>query len=48
MADNDYSSIWKFDAAAQKEAFPLIGLIVLDMIVTVAVLWIVGTIANSL
>jgi hypothetical protein len=47
MADNDYSSIWRYNAAAQKEAWPLIGFIILDMIVAVIVLWIVGTIANS-
>lgn len=47
MADNDYSSIWKFNAAAQKEAWPLIGYIILDGIVTLAVLYIVGQIATT-
>jgi hypothetical protein len=47
MADNDYSSIWKFNSAAQSEAWPFIGYIILDGIVTLVVLWIVGTIANT-
>jgi hypothetical protein len=46
MADQDYSSIQPLDAAASKEANPLIGYIFLDMIVVVVMLWIVGTIAN--
>jgi hypothetical protein len=48
MPDADYSSIGPLDAAAQKEAWSLIGLVILDMIVVVAAVWIVGTIANSL
>ena len=43
-----YSSIGQLDATAGKEAWPLIGLILLAMAVTVAALWIVGSIANSL
>jgi hypothetical protein len=48
MPDADYSSIGPLDAAAQKEAWSLIGLVILDMIVVVAAVWIVGTIANSM
>jgi len=46
MADQDYSSIQPLNAAASKEAGPLIGYIFLDMIVVVVMLWIIGTIAN--
>ncbi|HUK89200.1 MAG TPA: hypothetical protein VLZ81_02285 [Blastocatellia bacterium] len=48
MADNDYSSISRFNSAAQKEAWPLIGFIILDAVASLIILWIVGTIANSL
>jgi hypothetical protein len=46
MADQDYSSIQPLDATASKEAWPLIGNILIDMIAVVVMLWIVGTIAN--
>jgi hypothetical protein len=48
MADADYSSIGPLDATAQKEAMPLLGYIILDMVVTVAAMWIVGQVANML
>jgi hypothetical protein len=48
MPDPDYSSIGPLDAAAGKEAWPMIGLILLDMAVVVAAVWIVGSIANAL
>ena len=38
----------KLDAACTKEAWPLIGLFVLDMIVVAVAVYIVGEIANSL
>jgi hypothetical protein len=48
MPDADYSSIGPLDAAAQKEAWSLIGLVILDMIVVAAAVWIIGTIANNM
>lgn len=48
MASQDYSSIGPLDATATKEAWPLIGLVILVMVVTVVGLWIVGTVANAL
>ncbi|HKV37742.1 MAG TPA: hypothetical protein VJX67_00910 [Blastocatellia bacterium] len=44
----DYSSIGPYNSTAQKEAMPLIGLIILAGIVGVVMLYIVGTIANSI
>ena len=43
-----YSSIGPLDAVASKEAWPLIGLILLVMAVTGAALWVVGNIGNAL
>jgi hypothetical protein len=40
--------IEKLDAAVSKEAWPLIGLFILDMIVTGVAICIVGELANSL
>ena len=49
MADaNDYSSIGPLNATTQKEAFPLLGMIALDMVVTVVGLYIAGAIVNSM
>jgi hypothetical protein len=49
MADaNDYSSIGPLNDTAQKEAFPLIGLIALDMVATIVALYIIGAILNSI
>jgi hypothetical protein len=44
---NDYSSIVPLNDTARKEAWPLIGLFLLDMLVTVVVVYIVGAIANA-
>jgi hypothetical protein len=44
----DYDSIKPLDAAAQKEAIPLAGLIGLAMLATVVGIYIVGAIANSM
>jgi hypothetical protein len=46
MADYPDHHIKKLDATAAKEGWHLIGLILLDMAVTIAVLYIVGEIAN--
>ena len=43
----DHSSIGPLNATAQKEGINLTGLILLSMVVAVAVLWLVGTIANA-
>jgi len=48
MAQQDYSSIGPLDATATKEAWPLIGLVILVMVVTVIALFIVGNVANAL
>jgi len=48
MANYPKQFIDNLDAACGKEAWPLIGLYVLDMIVTVVALYIVGMIVNSL
>jgi hypothetical protein len=48
MASSDYKAIGPLDAAAQKEAIPLIGLIALAMLATVVAVYIVGEIANNL
>ena len=46
--DKDYSAIGPLDATAQKEGFDLTGLILLDMAVTVAALYLVGMVANAI
>jgi hypothetical protein len=48
MAEYPKQYISKLDSAATGEAWPLIGLILLDMAVTFAGLYIVGEIANRL
>ncbi|MCI0488255.1 MAG: hypothetical protein L0229_16830 [Blastocatellia bacterium] len=44
----DYSSIKPLDSASQKEAMPFLGLILLTMIVTLAAVFIVGAVIDSL
>lgn len=48
MADYPKQFIEKLDAACGKEAWPLIGFFILDMIVAAVALYIVGEISNSL
>jgi hypothetical protein len=48
MADYPKQFIDNLDATCGKEAWPLIGLYVLDMIVTAVALYVVGMIVNSL
>jgi hypothetical protein len=48
MADYPKQFIEKLDAQCGKEAWPLIGLYVLDMVVVAVALYIVGQLANSL
>ncbi|HXG94593.1 MAG TPA: hypothetical protein VNN73_19785 [Blastocatellia bacterium] len=48
MAEYPAQYIKNADRTATKEGWPLIGLIILDMIVTVVALYIVGEIANKL
>jgi hypothetical protein len=48
MADYPKQFIENLDANCGKEGWPLIGLYVLDMIVTAVALYIVGMIVNSL
>lgn len=48
MADYPSQYIDKLDAACTKEAWPLIGLFILDLIVTAIALYIAGQVANSL
>jgi len=48
MADYPEQYIKKADATATKEGFELLGLILLDMVVTVVVLYIVGYIVNAI
>ena len=48
MADYPKQFIEKLDAACGKEAWPLIGLYVLDIVVMAVALYIVGALANSL
>ena len=48
MADYPNQYIDKLDAACTREAWPLIGLYILDMVVMALALYIVGLIANSL
>jgi hypothetical protein len=45
---NDYSSIGPLNAAARKDATPLLGLILLAMVITIVALYILGAIANML
>ncbi len=48
MAEYPKQFIEKLDAQCGKEAWPLIGLFALDMVVVVVALYIVGELANSL
>lgn len=48
MANYPSQYIDKLDAACSKEAWPLIGLFILDLVVTAVTLYIVGMIANSM
>lgn len=48
MADYPNQYIDKLDAQCTKEAWPLIGFYILDLIVMAVALYIVGMIANSL
>ena len=46
--DKDFSSIKALDGAAQKDALPLAGLILLAMAATMAGFFILGQIINSI
>lgn len=48
MPDYPSQYIDKLDAACTKEAWPLIGLYILDIAVVAAAIYIIGEIANSL
>jgi hypothetical protein len=48
MAEYPKEQIAKLDATAGKEAWELIGLYALDMVVTFAGLYIIGYLANSM
>ena len=48
MPDYPSQYIDKLDAACTKEAWPLIGLYVLDIAVVAVAIYIIGEIANSL
>lgn len=48
MAQYPKQFIEKLDAQCGKEAWPLIGLFALDIVVVAAALYIVGELANSL
>jgi len=48
MAEYPKQFIEKLDAQCGKEAWPLIGLYVLDIVVMAVALYIVGSLANSL
>lgn len=48
MAEYPKQFIQKLDAQAGKEAWPLIGLFLLDLVVVGVALYIVGELANSL
>ena len=48
MAQYPKQFIEKLDAQCGKEAWPLIGLFILDIIVVAVALYIVGELANSL
>ena len=43
-----YNSIGPLNATASKEAWPLIGFVLLAMAVTCVALWVVGSVANAL
>lgn len=45
---NDSSSIWPLNATAQKEAMPLLGMLLLDMVITFVLVVVVAFIANAL
>ena len=46
--DKDYSSINALDAAAQKDAMPYFGYIILDLVATIAGFFILGQIINAI
>ena len=46
--ENDYSSIGPLNAAAQKDAFPLVGTILLAIVVSCAAIEVVGLILNEM
>jgi hypothetical protein len=48
MAEYPKQYIEKLDAECAKEAWPLIGLYLLDIVVVAIALYIVGALANSL
>jgi len=43
----DYSSIGPLNATAQKEGIELIGMIALDLVATIVVVYIIGAIVNA-
>ncbi len=48
MAEYPKQFIEKLDAQSGKEAWPLIGLFALDMVVVAVVVYIIGELANSI
>jgi len=48
MAEYPKQFIEKLDANCTKEAWPLIGFYLLDLVVVIAALYVVGELANSL
>ena len=48
MSEYPKEQIAKLDATAGKEAWPLIGLLLLDMVATAGLLYIFGEIANRI
>ena len=48
MSDYPKEQIAKLDAAAAKEAWPLVGLVLLTMAASALLLYVVGEIANRL
>jgi hypothetical protein len=48
MSDYPKGQIAKLDAAAAKEAWPLVGLVLLTMAASALLLYVVGEIANRL
>lgn len=46
--ENGKSSIWTLNAAAQKEAMPMTGMLLFDMAITVVLVIAVSFIANAL
>jgi len=48
MAEYPKQYIEKLDAQCGKEAWPLIGLFILDLVVMAAAVYIVGELANNL